>query len=79
MDIASETLSLTWWKVIIFKVIKNTSETMDSLDRYGVDYLMDIFEYISFDEYMNALQQKSSVDIASQRNRIGKMFQSLPN
>ncbi|BBK09277.1 hypothetical protein [Klebsiella phage 05F01] len=79
MDIASETLSLTWWKVIIFKVIKNTSETMESLDRYGVDYLMDVFEYISFDEYMNALQQKSSVDIASQRNRIGKLFQSLPN
>lgn len=78
MEIASETLSLTWWQIVLFKVIKNTSETRYSLDAYGVDYLMDMFEYISFDEYMTALQHKSSIDFATQKQKVSSIVKSLP-
>lgn len=57
MDLASTTSSLKWWDYILAKVVTETSETRHSLDQYGVDYMMDLYEMISLKEYMESLRQ----------------------
>lgn len=51
-------MSLTWYEVILCKVVKNTSETLSTLDNYGVDYLLKLYEYLSFEEYVDAIPQR---------------------
>lgn len=53
-------MSLTWYEVMLCKIVKNTSETLTTLDNYGVDYLLKIYEYLTFEEYVDALQAKDS-------------------
>lgn len=55
-------MSLTWYEIILCKVVKNTSETLATLDNYGVDYLLKLYEYLSFEEYVDAMYHKD-VDI----------------
>jgi len=49
---------LTWYEVILCKVVKNTSETLTTLDHYGVDYLLKLYEYLTFEEYVESLYMK---------------------
>ncbi|QXV81363.1 hypothetical protein [Escherichia phage EC_OE_11] len=51
---------MTWYEVILCKVIKNTSETLSSLDNYGVDYLLKIYEYLTFEDYVQDLHVKDA-------------------
>lgn len=80
MEVAASTLSLTWYEIILCKVIKNTSETRYTLDQYGVDYLMKLYEYLCFEEYTEALYAKDS-DIkrgnAQKAAAIGQMFNKI--
>ena len=61
-------MSLTWYEVILCKVVKNTSETLSTLDNYGVDYLLKLYEYLSFEEYVDAMYHKDVDRLKGQRN-----------
>lgn len=64
-------MSLTWYEVILAKVVKNTSETLFSLDRYGVDYLLKLYEYLTFEDYVEALYAKDG-DIKRGQQKTAK-------
>ncbi|XKX17563.1 hypothetical protein MVUOKPPV_CDS0166 [Klebsiella phage phi1_175008] len=68
-------MSLTWYEVILCKVVKNTSETLSTLDNYGVDYLLKLYEYLSFEDYVDAMYRKD-VDIKKGQQ---KTVQELDN
>lgn len=53
--------------------MKNTSETLTTLDNYGVDYLLKLYEYLSYDDYVQALHYKD-IDIKKEQ---AKTIQSV--
>lgn len=56
MELAKKSFSLDWWWIILNKVVTTTSETRWSLDQYDVDYLMNLYEAISLEDYLKSLQ-----------------------
>nr|DAY73806.1 MAG TPA: hypothetical protein [Caudoviricetes sp.] len=68
-------MSLTWYEVILCKVVKNTSETLTTLDNYGVDYLLKLYEFLSFEDYVDAMHRKD-IDIKKGQQ---KTVQELDN
>lgn len=73
MDTASQTLSLTWYEVILCKVVKHTSETLFTLDSYGVDYLLKLYEYLTFEDYVEALYAKDADIKRGQRRTVTEL------
>lgn len=61
-------------------MVKNTSETLTTLDNYGVDYLLKLYEFLTFEDYVEALYSKD-MDIKRGQNRtvseIDKAFKNM--
>lgn len=55
MSIASESLSLNWFDYIVYKVVSKTSETRFTLDKYDVEYMLNLYEAIELDAYFAEL------------------------
>lgn len=79
MDVAAQTLSLTWYEVILCKVVKNTSETLYTLDQYGVDYLLKLYEYLTFEDYMESLYAKDADIKRGQTKTVQALNQVFKN
>lgn len=60
IEIASNTLTLKWYEIILARVVKSTSETLSSLDKYGVDYLLKLYEYLTYEDYIEALHVRDT-------------------
>lgn len=60
--------------------MKNTSETLFTLDNYGVDYLLKLYEYLTFEEYVEAMYMKDG-DIKRGQQRtvqeLDKVFKNM--
>lgn len=80
METAEKTLTLKWYEIILCKVVKNTSETRSTLDQYGVDYLLGMYEYLTYEEYIEALYTKdTSIKKKQQENatQMQDMFKKM--
>ena len=78
MDLATESLSISWWDFILGKVVMETSETRYSLDQYDLAYVMNLYEMLTYKEYMESLRvhdQTLKVEkerVLSRISKIGK-------
>lgn len=43
---------MKWWDNIIYRVVKNTSENIQSLDTQPIDYLLMLYEGLDIDDYI---------------------------
>jgi hypothetical protein len=64
---------LKWYEVILCKVVKDTSETLKTLDNYGVDYLLKLYEYLTYEEYVEAMYVKDTSIKRKHQNQTNKM------
>lgn len=60
IEIAQETASFRWWDYLIYRITTKTSETLYSLDKYNIDYLLKQAEIIDHEDYVRALHRKDS-------------------
>lgn len=72
MEIASETTSLTWWDLIVGKVITKTNESMWSLDQYDLAYTMKLYEYVTLQEYIESLYNYDRMQQIENEKRLQK-------
>ena len=71
---------MKWYEVILCKVVKNTSETFSTLDKYGVDYLLKLYEYLTYEDYVEAMYAKDTSikrKQSDQTNKMTDMFKKL--
>lgn len=73
MEEAEKTLTLKWYEIILCKVVKNTSETRSTLDKYGVDYLLGMYEYLTYEDYIEALYSKNTSIKRKQEEKASQM------
>lgn len=78
MSVATETLSLKWWEIILCKVVSKTSETRATLDMYGVDYLMKMYEWMCYEDYIQALQSKDHQMKRKQEATLAQVQKLMP-
>lgn len=69
MDAASNTSSLSWTDYMMFRIVSETSETRQSLDEYGVEYFLKLYEAITLKEYLDSLRL---TDIEIKRENANK-------
>lgn len=65
---------------MLCKVVKNTSETLSTLDNYGVDYLLKLYEYLTYEEYVGALHTKDTIikhKQQKQASELNNMFKKM--
>lgn len=77
MEIASKSLSLNWFDIIIYKIISKTSETRASLELYDIDYMLNINEAIELESYLESLQYKNADIKTAQAKKEAEMKRLL--
>lgn len=60
-------------------MVKNTSETLFTLDNYGVDYLLKLYEYLTYEEYMEALYAKDHDIKRGQQRTVKQLDNAFKN
>lgn len=60
MSIASESFSLNWFDYLLYKVVSKTSETRYTLDYYDVEYILNLYEAIELNNYLDELKSYNS-------------------
>lgn len=77
MTIAAESTGFSRWDLMFYRISKATGETRQSLDRYGIDYLLNLNEILDLEDYMKQLELRDSHSKELQRKRLANLGQSL--
>lgn len=77
MGIAASTTGFSRWDLMFYRISKATGETRQSLDRYGIDYLLNLNEILDLEDYIHSLEIKDGRLKEEQRKRLANLGQHL--